>query len=236
MFVQAGKLDQILLPIHFRPGYIYIKPPFPPVIRTEKEHSLTTGLCLHWKRWQYLKKGKHLGHECEFSLCSTSMRQSGGTCLCAAQPAHMEVAVQLCLCTLPAPRVCLWPVPSPWCPVSSGRTCTRKGCIKPSTCTAQYGHASGRAGKETCHRETCHHTVRQIFKDLYYTPWGSDSAHVALSGRFPTPQVVSLDSIAVSLKSRCRNCLEHTMPQAPIHISIFMLFRGLDLAVLFLTA
>lgn len=74
LFVQAGKLDQILLPIHFRPGYIYIKPPFPPVIRTEKEHSLTTGLCLHWKRWQYLKKGKHLGPECEFSLCSTSMR------------------------------------------------------------------------------------------------------------------------------------------------------------------
>lgn len=94
----------------------------------------------------------------------------------------------------------------------------------------------GQACRQRSQQETCHHTVRQIFKDLYYTPWVSDSACVALSGRFPTPQVVSLDSMAVSLKSRCRNCLEHTMPQAPIPISIFTPFRGLNLAVPFLTA
>lgn len=115
-------------------------------LSSAQKSSLTTGLCLHWKRWQYLKKGKHLGHKyvCAVPVCG----QRDGTCLCATQPAHIEVAVQLCLWALPAPRACLWPVPSPWCPGSSIRTRTHKGCIKPSTRTAQYRQVSGHETKK----------------------------------------------------------------------------------------
>lgn len=70
-----------------------------------KEHSLTTGLCLHWKRWQYLKKGKRLGHKyiCAVPVC----RQSSGTCLCAAggSCAALPLGPASPMCDYPKPLV-----------------------------------------------------------------------------------------------------------------------------------
>ena len=161
----------------------------------------------------------------------------------------LEKPWYLALCCTACPRGCSCAALSlgPRNPTRASVACTKPlVCGKWGRNMRMYGLHRAKhthCTVETCEQvsrrtnqlETCRHTVRSIFKDPYFTPWGSDSAYATLSGRFPTPQVVSLDSMIVSLKSRCRNCLEHAMPQAPIPTSSVPFFRGLDLAMLFLT-